>query len=265
MPWFQGPAATYAESDVVAVDCEMVGIAGVGYDPCDKDTAESAVCRVSLVRGSEELGFEVCLDTWVDVPAKIVDFRTDITGIDSDIYARLPRASFLDVRELVLANIQGKILVGHALWNDFRALRINHPGHLVRDTALNSKLRPPWRRSSLPSLDLLVRHWLGMEIRIGGVHDSVEDAMAALKLYQLHQVEWEENVTPGSSVQRAQYWVEDASSVLAYSPWVSPAAAAPWPTVARGYSSIWTGVDGAWRPGHQMPLSYPEVRQYFVH
>ena len=43
--------------------------------------------------------------------------------------------------DLVLITLQGKIVVGHALHNDFRVLGINHPSRLVCDTAKCKQLR----------------------------------------------------------------------------------------------------------------------------
>merc|ERR1712176_1528028 len=73
------------------------------------------------------------------------------------------------------------------------ALNICHPWWMVRDTAIYINLRPPWRKSKLPSLKLLVKHWLGEEFHVG-THDSVHDAIAALRLYHVHRNEWELSV-----------------------------------------------------------------------
>merc|ERR1719148_522604 len=61
---------------------------------------------------------------------------------------------------------------------------------MIRDTASYRRLRPPWRQHCLPSLKLLVKHWLHEDLH-SGVHDSVDDAKAALRLYKMHQLDWE--------------------------------------------------------------------------
>merc|ERR1712232_1085930 len=74
---------------------------------------------------------------------------------------------------------------GHAVWNDFEVLKLSHPPHLIMDTALCTQLRPPWRLNALPSLKLLASYWLEEDLHTG-THDSVHDAITALKLHYLH-------------------------------------------------------------------------------
>jgi len=174
---------------VVALDCEMVGIAGPNYEPSDPaNTASSALCRVSLVQGSGKKNgdAEVLLDVWVSVEEEVVDFRTAVTGVDKASYAQKPLVSRQEACSRVARYIHGRILVGHALWNDLEVLQITHPPELIRDTALHKGLRPPWRRMLLPSLSLLVSYWLNENMH-DGVHDSIQDARAALRLYYLVQ------------------------------------------------------------------------------
>lgn len=177
---------------VVALDCEMVGVRGLDGPDC---AMEDALCRVSVVllRGQE--AYHTLLDTWVLVDRDIVDYRSAITGLGEKslppaTVAR-PRVGFETARAAVASLIAGKIVVGHALWNDFKALKLHHPQSLVRDTALYLKLRPPWRAHLLPSLNLLARCWLGDEACQTGVHDSVADATTALRIYGMHALEWE--------------------------------------------------------------------------
>lgn len=179
--------AMWSGADVVALDCEMVEVADPLGGP---DAVKDALCRVSVVSGLEEWGFEACLDTWVAVEGDVVDFRTAITGVDEDLFGRLGKISFARASEEVRSLIAGKIVVGHAVWNDLEALKISHPCELVRDTSMYRGLRPPWRLDRLPSLRLLANCWLQEEMH-SGMHDSVEDATAALRLYLLHQSSWE--------------------------------------------------------------------------
>lgn len=188
--------------DILGIDCEMVGVAGLNYDPANKETMENALCRVSLV---SSLAPVRNLDIWVEVEEPIVDFRTAITGIDKNGFANKKKLSFSEARDAVLGHIAGNIVVGHALWNDFNVLKISHPAYLVRDTALYVPLRPAWRRERLPSLRLLVKHWLDEDIQHGN-HDSTIDAAAALRIYKMHQAKWDGcfgNAVSGASVTSA--------------------------------------------------------------
>lgn len=173
-----------AQFDVVAIDCEMVGVAGSSNNPNEQSTIDDALCRVSVVAGSEESDFKVLMDLWVKVEREVVDFRTAVTGVDAETYAQKTKVDYNTARGAVKALINGRIVVGHAIWNDFRVLNLAHPCELVRDTSLHKDLRPPWRQRLLPSLKLLSEHWLSQKIH-EGAHDSVEDATIALRLYQL--------------------------------------------------------------------------------
>lgn len=170
---------------VVALDCEMVGVK-------DQSTGsmEDALCRVSVVALQGHEAYKLLLDTWVLVNRDIVDFRSAITGLGAKSFQKKTNVSFATARARVAALIAGKIVVGHALWNDFKVLQLHHPESMMRDTALYLKLRPPWRSDLLPSLNLLAHYWLGNACQ-AGVHDSVADATTALRIYELHAVEWE--------------------------------------------------------------------------
>merc|ERR1719410_2339945 len=185
-----GPMTLFSDHDVLAIDCEMVGVAAPHIGSPGSHYIKSTLCRVSIVSCSRDGACSVWLDTWVEVSGRIVDFRTAVTGLDDWSFACKSKMTFEEVRRLVQTIIAGKIVVGHAVWNDFAALKIVHPAHLIRDTALFPLLRPPWRLDKLPSLRLLAQHWLQRDIQ-SGRHDSVEDAKVPLLLYALHQANWE--------------------------------------------------------------------------
>lgn len=173
--------------EVVALDCEMVGVRGSAYNPDDPATIENALCRVSVIRLDDvSESFETMLDLWVEVDEDVVDWRTPITGVNAVSFRSRKRHPFHQVRRQVQDWIENRILVGHALWNDLEVLRLEHPQELIRDTAEILELRPEWRQKLMPSLSLLMRHWFHEEMH-DGVHDSVQDAWAALRLYQLVQ------------------------------------------------------------------------------
>ena len=61
--------------------------------------------------------------------------------MNSELYFGLYAVFATLMSDLVLSTLQGKIVVGHALHNDFHVLGINHPSHLVCDTAKCKQLR----------------------------------------------------------------------------------------------------------------------------
>lgn len=159
----------------VAMDCEMVGVG--------PDGVRSALARVSIVNYHGE----VLLDRHVKPIEAITDYRTHVSGIEPHHLVGAPALS--EIQEEVWKMIQGKVLIGHSLKNDFQALLLEHPRKMTRDT---SKYRP-FRRIAMgksPSLKKLAKHFLGIEIQ-GGSHDSVDDARVTMLLYRNHKVDWE--------------------------------------------------------------------------
>jgi len=165
----------------VAVDCEMVGIG--------KDGKISALARVSVT----DWDGKVLLDTFVKVPSKVTDFRTQWSGVSA---RHLKSQAAMDVEECrskVAQLLKGKILVGHALKNDLDALMLTHPKESIRDTA---RYRPyqrlggqKWRARKLRDL---VKQHCDMDIQQEGEsHDSVDDARAAMELFKVSREAWE--------------------------------------------------------------------------
>jgi RNA exonuclease 4 len=122
----------------------------------------------------------------------ITDFRTTVSGIlPHHVRSARPLAA---VQGDVSALISGKVLVGHALHNDLKALLLNHPWKQTRDTASYR----PFCRAMRPGgpmkprrLKHLVLEHLGVDIQAGN-HDPAEDARAALALYKIRRQEWEQ-------------------------------------------------------------------------
>ena len=61
--------------------------------------------------------------------------------------------------------MDGKIVVGHSLQNDFQALLLSHPHVLIRDTATYKLLRPTGQKRT-PSLRKLADYWLQETIQV---------------------------------------------------------------------------------------------------
>ncbi|KZV99382.1 ribonuclease H-like protein [Exidia glandulosa HHB12029] len=158
----------------VAVDCEMVGVG---------DGTESSLARVSVV----DYHGAVLLDVFVKQRERVVDWRTYVSGVrEEDMKHAMP---FEEVQQKVSDLLKGRILVGHAVHNDTKALLLSHPYNQTRDTqAYCGKLRLAGTR---PSLRNLVKLHFGIDIQ-KGEHSSVIDARATMAIYRVHSKAWEQ-------------------------------------------------------------------------
>ncbi|KAF9075448.1 ribonuclease H-like domain-containing protein [Rhodocollybia butyracea] len=159
----------------IAIDCEMVGI-GI-------DGSESSLARVTLVNYYGA----VQLDEFVRQRERVVDYRTQWSGIrESDMVKAKP---FGEIQKQVAEMIKDRILVGHAVHNDLKALLLSHPWPLTRDTQYFAG-KHKVVRSKYVSLRNLVKQELDITIQ-GGEHSSLTDARATMAVYRLHRKEWE--------------------------------------------------------------------------
>ncbi|TFK50900.1 hypothetical protein OE88DRAFT_1660039 [Heliocybe sulcata] len=169
------PPAQQGTGKYLALDCEMVGV-GI-------DGSESSLARVSLVNYHGA----VQLDEFVRQRERVVDYRTQYSGIrPSDMVNAKP---FNEVQEKVAELLKDRILVGHAVFNDLKALLLSHPRPQTRDTqhlAGKHKLT----KSRFPALRKLVEQELGVIIQ-SGEHSSVTDARATMALYRIHRKGWD--------------------------------------------------------------------------
>jgi RNA exonuclease 4 len=160
----------------VALDCEMVGVGENGE--------ESMLARISIVNFHG-----ICvLDEYVAPAEKVVDYRTAVSGITPSHLKSAPPLS--DVMVKLGPILKDRIVVGHSLHNDFAALMLSHPKHLIRDTANYHMFKKSLRTTS-PSLKRLAKEYLGLDIQTGE-HDSVEDARIAMLIYRLHRDQWDD-------------------------------------------------------------------------
>ncbi|ERN14017.1 hypothetical protein AMTR_s00021p00194710 [Amborella trichopoda] len=177
------PSATLAPTssdcsvtDTVAMDCEMVGVSSQG--------TKSALGRVTLVNAWGN----VIYDEYVRPIERVVDFRSEISGIRPH---NLRKAKdFWTVQKHVADLMKGRILVGHALHNDLKALLLSHPKKDTRDTSEYMPFKRDGRKSALRDLASL---YLGVTIQ-EREHCPVEDAQAAMAIYQKHKKEWERSI-----------------------------------------------------------------------
>ncbi|XP_058907673.1 interferon-stimulated 20 kDa exonuclease-like 2 isoform X1 [Kogia breviceps] len=168
---------------MVAIDCEMVGTGPKGH--------VSSLARCSIVSYSGD----VLYDEYILPPCHIVDYRTRWSGIRKQHMVNA--TPFKIARSQILKILTGKIVVGHAIHNDFKALQYFHPKSLTRDTShiplLNRKADCP--ENATMSLKHLTKKLLSRDIQVGkSGHSSVEDAQATMELYKLVEVEWEQHL-----------------------------------------------------------------------
>ncbi|XP_036253983.1 interferon-stimulated 20 kDa exonuclease-like 2 isoform X2 [Molothrus ater] len=172
-----------APPKLVALDCEMVGTGPGGR------TSALARCSIVTYEG------DVVYDRYVRPEAPIVDYRTRWSGIRPRHMAQA--VPFRRAQQQVLQILAGKVVVGHAIHNDFKALHYCHPKALTRDTSQMPLLN---RRAGFPenvaiSLKRLTKALLNQDIQVGkSGHSSVEDARATMELYKVVEEEWEQHL-----------------------------------------------------------------------
>ncbi|KAL6047401.1 hypothetical protein STEG23_010982 [Scotinomys teguina] len=168
-------------SKCVAIDCEMVGTGPRGR------VSELARCSVVSYHG------DVLYDKYVRPEMPIVDYRTRWSGITRQHMRKA--IPFQVAQKEILQLLKGKVVVGHALHNDFQALKYVHPRSQTRDTTYVPNLLSPSSSHTRARVSLkdLALHLLHKKIQVGHQgHSSVEDAMTAMELYQLVEVQWEQ-------------------------------------------------------------------------
>jgi RNA exonuclease 4 len=158
----------------VAIDCEMVGVGPDGKD--------SALARVSIVN----FHGHVVLDDYVKPKERVTDYRTHVSGITKQ---HLTSAiTFEDVQKRVADILTDKILVGHSVHNDLKALMLSHPRSHIRDTS-KFPLFQKMGTGRTPGLRHIAKHVLGIEIQ-QGQHSSVEDARVVMEIYKKYRKQW---------------------------------------------------------------------------
>jgi len=152
----------------------------VGINLCGN---KNMLARVSIINSK----YETIYDKFVQPTAKVTDYRTPVSGIRPEDIEH--GETFAIVKKEVTQIIENKLLVGHSVEHDFKALQISHPKNMIRDTSMYSKFLQ-LTKGQTPSLKRLALHFLGANIQ-EGEHSSVQDAKAALQLYMLVRNDWE--------------------------------------------------------------------------
>ncbi|KAM4733642.1 apoptosis-enhancing nuclease [Anableps anableps] len=201
------PCLGSCPASVVALDCEMVGTGPGGR------CSELARCSIIDYHGN------ILYDKYVQPCQPVTNFRTPWSGIRRHhLHNAVP---FAEAREEILAILEGKVVVGHSIYNDFEVLNMDHPGHMVRDTSTTHHLSQlaGFPRGRCSSLKFLASKLLNRRIQAGRRgHCSVEDAQAALDLYKLVEAEWEQEMErrlrdddapPEPSVHSSDHYMQD--------------------------------------------------------
>ncbi|XP_054903359.1 interferon-stimulated 20 kDa exonuclease-like 2 isoform X2 [Poeciliopsis prolifica] len=171
----------------LAIDCEMVGAGPKG------SISQLARCSIVSYDG------DVIYDSFIKPSMYITDFRTRWSGIrPRDLFKATP---FAQARKEILRLLMGKIVIGHAIHNDFKALGYTHPAALTRDTSkiplLNMKAG--FGEKECASLKRLTKAIFNRDIQTGRKgHSSVEDAKATMELYKVVEEEWERTLASAS-------------------------------------------------------------------
>lgn len=173
LPPADDPKNQLAGRRPLAIDCEMVKVAGVEPD----DDPEYVLARISI----RDWKHQVILDELVKPPRPVVDYVTAYSGMTEAKLAGV-ETTLSDIQEKLLDLFTpDTILVGHSLDSDMRAMRVTHP-YIIDTSIIFPHPRGPPMKSALK---WLTQKYLGREIQkhTGGAgHDSIEDADAAMDL-----------------------------------------------------------------------------------
>lgn len=175
-----------SESKYVGLDCEMVGVG--------PDGARSVLAQVVLV---DFLG-RITYLSYVAPSEPVTDYRTAVSGIRPEHVRDAP--AFDVVQREVARLLEGKVIVGHGLENDMKALLLSHSWKHVRDTAKYRPFCRPTRAGHVRPRRLkhLSAEHLGVVIQTGE-HDPAEDAQAALALFKKFRRDWEASLQKHSA------------------------------------------------------------------
>ena len=132
------------------------------------------------------------IDDYIHISDPIIDYLTAFSGISpgdldpkTSPYVSMGRLVSLKTayKKIWLLLNLGVVFVGHGLLKDFRTINIHVPKKQVVDTVDLFFIKSRQRKLSLRFLAWCLLEGKDKEIQ-GGMHDSVEDARTALRLWE---------------------------------------------------------------------------------
>uniref|UniRef100_A0A0K0FVA2 RNA exonuclease 4 n=1 Tax=Strongyloides venezuelensis TaxID=75913 RepID=A0A0K0FVA2_STRVS len=183
-------------TNIVALDCEFVGIGNKGR--------ENGLARVSIVSDQKKIIY----DKYVKVKEPIIDYRTYVSGITPQDLEK--GEDYCTVRNEVKFLLEGRIIVGHDLRSDLKALKLtNFNSSYIRDTSRFpgfDKYKNDRERTI--SLKNLMKRIFQIDIQ-RGEHDSVEDARSAMKIYNTYKSDFERRFSQSKYPRNLQISLKD--------------------------------------------------------
>ncbi|KAH3686033.1 hypothetical protein WICPIJ_003033 [Wickerhamomyces pijperi] len=180
---------------LVAIDAEFVTLEQELFEYRSNGTKllikpkRQTLARVSVIRGdpkSPNHGVPF-IDDYVVVRENIKDYLTSYSGIEEgDLNPQTSNKPLVELdivyRKLWLLLNIGCVFIGHGLTNDFRTINIAVPKAQVKDTAVFFH-----KGQRILSLRFLAYSLLGKRVQTGN-HDSIEDALTALNIYEQYLI-----------------------------------------------------------------------------
>jgi RNA exonuclease 1 len=157
----------------IAIDCEMCET----QDPVTGLKNHRALCRLSIVNGDNPE--EVLLDTLVKPSWPVTDYRTWVNGIEKKHLENVEFTIQHAQAFLVALCSEETVILGHAVYNDLAAMRMEH--HCVVDSSylISVKDEP----DANPGLKDITKALLSMDMP--KTHDSVNDALMAFRCLEV--------------------------------------------------------------------------------
>jgi hypothetical protein len=183
--WIRAKSSSDSNKDrpmVLAMDCEMCETT----DPVTNERDPNSLIRISLIDGYD--ASNVVLDVYLLPSLPITDMKTHIHGITEEKLRNgslgKVATSLRQIQAMILGILSEKtILVGHALYNDFKALHLKH--NQIVDTSYLYSLDLASNHTGngiaypAPSLREISQYVLNCPLPL--IHDAVQDAQTALR------------------------------------------------------------------------------------
>ncbi|KAI5792033.1 ribonuclease H-like domain-containing protein [Geopyxis carbonaria] len=158
------------KSRAVALDCEMVGVS---------NHLNGEVVWMTVV---DYVSGATLIDTYIRPEGRVNDWRTRVSGVDASIIrdaaerGKLLEGGWRAARNLLWQYVDAEtVIVGHAVWNDLKALRVCH-SRIVDSGIITWKACGMHRQWGLRAL---CYGMLGVDIQQGKHgHDCMEDTLA---------------------------------------------------------------------------------------